>query len=347
MKTPGWWKKRSVVAFMLYPISLCWRVGAWLRPKLTPTTRVNAKVICIGNVVAGGGGKTPIAIALGEAAKHLGIHAYFISRGYGGSVTAPTRVDISHHTANDVGDEPLLLARTLPTIVARSRVLAAQRAVAEGASLIIMDDGLQNPALHKDISILVLKGNAPLGNGWLMPAGPLREPLTAALKKCDVVIHLDGGSAALPDAIVQSKKPVWHVSATIDILPSAWSHKRSKQGQQAEPALNTSHEAISRQAPEITKCMAFAGIAHPALFRASLAQIGVEVVEFAAFPDHHPYTNAEIEALISQSRTLGVPLLTTEKDAARLNPALLERDIYVVKQMVDLPKTLISELLGC
>jgi tetraacyldisaccharide 4'-kinase len=346
MKTPVWWKQRAAVAYMLYPLSFFWRIGAWLRPKLTSTTRVNAKVICIGNVVAGGGGKTPIAIALGEAAKRLGINAYFISRGYGGNITTPTRVDITHHTAQDVGDEPLLLARTLPTIVARSRVHAAQMAVAEGASLIIMDDGLQNPALHKDISILVLKGNAPLGNGWLMPAGPLREPLTAALKKCSVIIHLDGENAALPDAILQSKKPVWQVSATIDILPSAWSRESPKQGQQAEPALSKPHGASGRRAPEIFKCMAFAGIAHPELFRTSLAQLGVEVVEFAAFPDHHPYTNAEIETLINKSRILGVPLLTTEKDAARLNPTLLERDIYVVKQTVDLPETLISELLG-
>jgi tetraacyldisaccharide 4'-kinase len=305
MKTPAWWQTRSLTAQILLPISAMWQFCAWLRPRLATPVKLSVPVICVGNVVAGGGGKTPVALALGEATKALGINAYFISRGYGGSIRLPTRVDIARHTASEVGDEPLLLAHVLPTIIARDRVQAAKLAVEQGATLIIMDDGLQYPHMIKDFSILVMKGENPIGNGLLMPAGPLREPLASALKRSDVIIHIDGNNVPLPQVILQSRKSVFK-SKSQTVVPES-----------------------------INKAIAFAGIAHPVHFHQSLIRAGVEVLEFYDYPDHHPYTQHEINRLVEHAKALSVPLITTEKDLVRLRSLDLgNHKVHAAKQQL-------------
>lgn len=310
MKTPEWWQRRCLKAEACLPLAALWQAGTFLRQKLATPERMPVPVICVGNVVAGGGGKTPVALSLGEEARKRSIHAFFLSRGYGGSITKPTLVRPEIHHFKEVGDEPLLLARVLPTVIAKDRVHGAGLAVALGANMIIMDDGLQYPQLHKDISILVLKGDRPLGNGLIIPAGPLREPLENALERIDGILHLDSQNATLPSAIAKSGKPVWSCASEL-ILPEL-------------PG---------------KKVVAFAGIAYPQHFRKSLERAGLEVAAFYGFADHHAYTERELNVLIHTATTMNAPLLTTEKDWVRLtNLANYAKEkVSVIMQRYHLP----------
>lgn len=341
MKTPGWWQRKCLMSEILRPLAGVWEVGSLLRQKIAAPEKMPVPVICIGNVVAGGGGKTPVALALGEDAKKRGINAFFLSRGYGGSITTPTRVNLEKHTAREVGDEPLLLAQTLPTIIARNRVQGARLAVAEGAKLIIMDDGLQNPSLHKDISILVMKGAKPIGNGLIIPAGPLREPLKAAMKRVDAVLHIDGEGAILPDEVTQSGKPVFAVGSRIEIRDSGI----EPVGERAiNPRSGASCESQQAFTEAHKKVVAFTGIAYPEHFRASLERAGLQVVTFHAFADHHPYTADELKALAESAADLNTPLITTEKDWVRLAPLLKDypQSIHIARLQYRLPEALFS-----
>lgn len=326
MKTPAWWEQRCITANACRPLASVWEAGAWLRQKISVPERMPVPVVCIGNVVAGGGGKTPVALALGREAKNRGINAFFLSRGYGGVITKPTFVNLGIHTATDVGDEPLLLARVLPTIVAKNRVHGAGLAVAQGATLIIMDDGLQYPNLHKDMSLLVMKGARPVGNGLMIPAGPMREPLEAALERSDAVIHVDGENTSLPDSILQSGKPVWGLDTTLTFTPPIHNHQ------------------------SLISLIAFTGIARPEHFRKSLEQAGLHIAGFYGFADHHPYTPQELNALMQSADAAGLPLITTEKDWVRIaphvpaNPRLTE--ILLAKQQLTLPPDTVKLLLG-
>jgi tetraacyldisaccharide 4'-kinase len=259
-----------------------------------PGTSAGVPVVCIGNLTIGGAGKTPTAILLAQWLAAGGRRPFLLSRGYGGALSGPVRVDAARHVAEQVGDEPLLLARTAPAIVARDRVAGAKAAREAGADCIVMDDGFQNPALEKNLSILAVDGRRGVGNGRVFPAGPLRAPLAAQLARAHAVLLIGEGPAG-ESVGTQARRcglPVFHgrlepdaaVLATLRGLP----------------------------------VLAFAGIADPEKFFATLRDSGVDVRAAVPFPDHHRYRRHEARALAKRAEREGISLVTTEKDLARL-----------------------------
>lgn len=256
--------------------------------------RAPVPVLCCGNASVGGAGKTTVALDLAHRLVARGVAVHCISRGYGGRARGPLRVDPGQHGADLVGDEPLLLAAVAPTWVGADRAASAKAAVAAGAGALLMDDGLQNPDLVKDASLLVIDGAAGFGNGRVMPAGPLREPVAAAAARCRaaVLIGMDGrgARAALPDRL-----PVL----------GAW--------------------LVPDQALHGMRILAFAGIARPAKFYATLEQAGATVAGTMGFPDHHRFRPHELRSVMARAAQLGAAPVTTPKDAVRLPLAWQDR----------------------
>jgi tetraacyldisaccharide 4'-kinase len=259
-----------------------------------PSMRAAAPTICVGNFVAGGAGKTPATIALARMLIANGRRVAFLSRGYGGAERAePLMVDANAHTAAIVGDEPLLLARIAPCWVGADRVKSARSAIEAGANVLLLDDGLQSPALVKDLAFALVDGETGFGNGLCVPAGPLRAPVSAQLPFVRALILLGGEEAAL-SAIAGSApgKPLIRAGLEPDALAAA--------------------PLIGREV------VAFAGIARPEKFYATLRRVGARIVMTRDFADHHPYTPREIEALIEEAGRRSALLATTEKDLVRL-----------------------------
>jgi tetraacyldisaccharide 4'-kinase len=259
-----------------------------------PGERAGAPTICVGNFVAGGAGKTPAALALGRMLIGNGRRVAFVSRGYGGAERVePLMVDANAHTAAVVGDEPLLLAKVAPCWVGTDRLRSARSAVEAGANALVLDDGLQNPTLVKDLAFAVVDGETGFGNGLCVPAGPLRAPVSAQLPLVRALIALGGEEATL-SAIAASApgKPMIRASLEPDALAAA--------------------PLIGREV------VAFAGIARPEKFYATLRRVGAQIVMTRDFADHHPYTPREIEALIEEAGRRSALLATTEKDLVRL-----------------------------
>lgn len=311
---PGfWWRRPGLASALLSPIGAA--VGAIALGRMgKPGGRVPVPVICIGNPTVGGAGKTPTAIALLTRLKAQGARPFALLRGHGGTVAAPHLVDPARHTAAQVGDEALLLARIAPTVVAGGdRLGGARLAVKEGATHIVMDDGFQNPSLHKDVALLVVDAAVGVGNGCVTPAGPLRAPLAPQIEKADAVLLVGEGAAG--EAIAGAAAAAGRAVLRGALVP--------------DPAA----VAALRGAP----LMAFAGIGRPEKFFATLRAQGLEVTEARAFPDHHPYGATEIGALAAAADRRGALLVTTEKDVARLTgPAFAA----VRGRIVPLPVTL-------
>jgi tetraacyldisaccharide 4'-kinase len=300
MRTPEFWyastRSASTHALTraLTPLGGLVRLAGCLRAGLTRPWQALVPVLCIGNAVAGGAGKTPVALSLGRRLIERGRTPHFLVRGYGGALRGPIRVDPARHTSADVGDEALVLARTAPTWVARNRRRGCQAATLGGADLIIMDDGLQNPSVHKTVSILVADGTFGFGNRRLLPAGPLREPLEQALARVDAVaiVGSDQAGIAADARRIDPAKPILH--GRVEPGPDA----AGLPGQ---------------------RVVAFAGIGLPEKFFALLRRIGCDVAATHAFADHHAYTAQEIAALRDEAGAANARLITTEKDAARLS----------------------------
>jgi tetraacyldisaccharide 4'-kinase len=252
-------------------------------------------VICIGNLTAGGTGKTPIALTLAERLIRAGEAVHFLTRGYGGSEHGPLRVDLTRDTAANVGDEPLLLAAIAPTWVAADRAEGAAAAARAGAGLIIMDDGFQNPSLFKDFSLLVVDAHAGLGNARLIPAGPLRERASDALARASAVMIVGHGHAA----------DRFTARARNSALPVFRAILRAKN----PPDLDG--KAV----------LAFSGIGRPGKFYATLRELHAVLVNVQDFPDHHMFSEADAQRLLVRARDLNAMLVTTEKDHARLHAA--------------------------
>lgn len=293
MKTPDFWTRPgSALGAALSPLGCVYGCAGALRASLASPARVDALVLCIGNLTAGGAGKTPVVLRIGE---HLGHDRLaFLSRGYGGRLTGPIRVSADTHSHAEVGDEPLLLARTAPTWVARDRAAGARAAVADGARVIVMDDGHQNPSLQKDISIVVIDGETGFGNGHLIPAGPLREPVARGLTRADAVVIVGDDQAGVAEMLP-------------DGMPVIAGRIR--------PAVDRNDWAGRR-------VVAFAGIGRPEKFFASLAELGCEILARHAFADHHDFTPSEIARLRDDAEARNAALVTTEKDMVRLPPDL-------------------------
>lgn len=301
MRDPAfWWRGASWQARLLAPVAAVYgAVAAWRMARSGVVAGV--PVICIGNFHTGGAGKTPAAILVAHLLMADGERPVFLSRGYGGAHAGPLEVDPSRHGAADVGDEPLLLSRLAPAIVARDRVAGARLACARGASVIIMDDGFQSPALRKDISLIVIDSRRGVGNGKVFPAGPLRAPLPLQLARTGAMLVIDEprdeGRNNIGPLIAGVPFPVWYA--------------------RFKPQEN------SCAAVRGARVLAFAGIGDPTRFFATLRAHGAAVVATEIFPDHHPYTDADMQRLIERGRRDGLRLVTTEKDAVRLPPQLL------------------------
>jgi tetraacyldisaccharide 4'-kinase len=290
MRAPGfWWKEPGAISALLSPLAAIYGSVAASR-MARPGARVGIPIICVGNPTVGGAGKTPTAIAIAHLLIAAGERPAFLTRGYGGRLAGPVAVEAGH-TAVQVGDEPLLLARVAPAIVAEDRVAGAQYAKARGASVIVMDDGFQNPSLAKDLSILVVDARGA-GNGCVLPAGPLRAPLDPQFERASAMLIVGDGALAMEAAANARGLPVFHASLEPD--PDAAASLRAK------------------------KVLAFAGIGHPEKFFATLAAAGIDAPVRRGFGDHHRYSVAEARSLIRDADKDGLELVTTEKDLARL-----------------------------
>jgi tetraacyldisaccharide 4'-kinase len=291
-----WYRPPSLMSRILMPLGAIYgQVAAWRMHSRGFDAGI--PVICVGNYHTGGAGKTPTVLALTKLLRELGETPIVLSRGYGGKWQGPVKVDPERHVAANVGDEPLMLALTVPVVIARDRVGGVALARSQGASVILMDDGFQNPAIAKDASIIVIDGDRGLGNACVFPAGPLRAPLPPQLARTDALIVIGEGSAAsaVAAAIAARAKPV--LSARL--VPDAAS--------------------LARFAGK--RVLAFAGIGDPQRFFRTLRGAGVDVVRERVFADHHAFSREEIEALIAEAARDGLTLVTTEKDIARLRGA--------------------------
>jgi tetraacyldisaccharide 4'-kinase len=269
--------------------------------------RVPVPVVCVGNLVAGGAGKTPVAITVAERLLAAGKRAHFVTRGYGGSARGPMQVK-AHHTAAAVGDEALLLAAVAPTIIADDRYAGARMAVAVGANAVVFDDGFQNPTIAKDVALVVIDTGYGFGNGRTLPAGPLRETAAFGLGRASALVLLGDGD--MPGA-----------APSVPVLRAA---------------LVPHHDAATRLRER--RVIAFAGIGRPRKFFDTVRAIGCTTVAEHAFADHHPFTTAELQALHSEARAAGAILVTTRKDWVRIPPAQREgvEVIDVTATFVDL-----------
>lgn len=315
MKAPGFWyvPQATAAARLLAPLGAIYTGIGRLRRALASPYRAGVPVICIGNVVAGGAGKTPTALALAALLQQLGKKPVFVSRGYGGTQRGPVQVDPRHHGADDVGDEPLLLQRQAPAWIGRDRA-AAIRQAEKNATHIIMDDGLQHPHVQPDISLLVIDAPVGFGNGLVMPAGPLREPLADILPRVTAIVLI--GDGAIPDC----GKPVLHAHLR-PVIPAGF--------------------------PAQEKFLAFAGIGRPSKFYAAARGAGLTIVATRDFADHHPFGVGELEHLENDARAMGARLLTTDKDFVRLPAFIRPRVLTLPIQLVfDAPGAL-TDLLAC
>ncbi len=303
---PHFWRAKPDAAglffcILLAPLGWIYATIVSLRLAVTKPKQVAPVVLCVGNAVAGGTGKTPVCLALGRRAVERGIKVHFLTRGYGGREAGPVAVDPARHRAEDVGDEALLLATIAPTWVSADRVAGAKQAEAAGAELIIMDDGLQNPALQKTYSVLTVDGSFGFGNKLPMPAGPMREFSGSALKRvnrCVVVGPADGKL----EAELAAERPL----SRARLVPS----------DSFEPFANR-------------PVVAFAGIGRPEKFFAMLSDAGLMVTDTIGFADHHAYTDRDIVRLRERATECQAVLLTTVKDFVRL-PGSFQPDVTAV-----------------
>ena len=309
LNTPRWWYVRDsgharVTRTLLRPVSWLWAAVTARRIARTVPVDPGAVVISIGNLTVGGSGKTPIARETLRLLRATGVEAHALSRGYGGRHDGPLRVDPAHHTAADVGDEPLMLALDSPAWIARDRLAGARAAVVSGATVLVLDDAHQNPTLKKTLSLVVVDGETrgdewPFGDGGVFPSGPLREPLRAGLARADAVIVLlpTDVSEVDPDLLAVFGHPARDLA-----LPTFIARLMPAGPPPSGPQLG------------------FAGIAKPWKVERSLIAAGCDLVDFAPFPDHAAYREEDLRFLAERAALLGAGLVTTEKDWVRLPP---------------------------
>jgi tetraacyldisaccharide 4'-kinase len=289
-----WYRPSSWMSRLLMPLAAVYGAMAGHRLQRKGFA-AGIPVLCVGNYHVGGAGKTPAVLALVKALRELGETPVVLSRGYGGRLRGPVTVIPDHHTASEVGDEPLMLARSVAVVVARERIDGVALARSQGATVLVMDDGFQNPAVAKDASLIVIDAQRGLGNACVFPAGPLRAPLKLQIDRTDALVVVGDGAAAgaVAAAIALRGKPVLSARLKPDTALANSLHGR--------------------------RVLAFAGIGDPSRFFRTLRASGIEVVEERPFADHHPFSKTEIESLIADAGRGALTLVTTEKDLCRLH----------------------------
>lgn len=289
---PAFWDRPPrLAAGLLAPLAGVWEAAGSLRESLARPYCPPVPVLCIGNLVAGGAGKTPVGLSIAARLLSCGVAVHALLRGYGGSLKGPVRVDPARHDAAAIGDEALLYAARVPSWIARDRAEGARAALAAGAEAILLDDGLQNPAIAKTLSLLVVDADYGFGNGRVIPAGPLRESLKRGLRRVDAAVVIGEGST--PAELLRSL-----------------------------PVLRARLAPLGGERFAGKAVFAFAGIGRPQKFFAMLDALGANLVATRAFPDHHRFRPREIEALLAAARETRAQLVTTAKDAVRLPPSL-------------------------
>jgi tetraacyldisaccharide 4'-kinase len=307
MREPAFWHRpKSWKSHLLRPLAALYGAVATQR-LLRKGFDAGVPVLCVGNYHVGGAGKTPAVLALADILRELGETPVVLSRGYGGKLRGPVLVDPSRHTAEKVGDEPLMMASRVPVVVARDRVNGVAMARSQRASVILMDDGFQNPAIAKDAALIVIDSERGIGNGYVIPAGPLRAPLPPQLARTDALIVVGEGDASR------------EVAAAVI----------ARDGQVLSAHLKPNAGSVAALAGR--RVLAFAGIGDPQRFFRTLRSSGIDVVRERVFADHHNFTENEIDALLAESGRDALTLVTTEKDLARLREgqelSALARDI--------------------
>jgi len=291
-----WGEPPGFLASLLSPIGAAYDTAGRLRRTMSRSYRATVPVVCVGNLVAGGAGKTPVALSLASWLVERGIPVHVVTRGYGGRLPGPVRVDPTRHDARAVGDEAVLLATRAPCWVARDRAAGVRAAVVDGAGAILLDDGLQNPTVAKTLGLIVVDSGYGFGNGRVIPAGPLRENLRRGLARVDAVVLL----AAQGDA----------ANGAAGLPPGC-----------GVPVLNAVLAPVNGERLAGMRLLAFAGIARPDKFFAALRALSTSLVSTRAFPDHHPFRVAELEALRRDAELSGARLITTAKDIVRVPSA--------------------------
>src|SRR5579875_270285 len=288
-QAPEFWSRAGFVSDLLAPLGWAYGAAGAAQRRFAQPVRVRVPTVCVGNLTVGGAGKTPVVLSLAALLQTRGHRPHILSRGYGGGMNGPARVDPAKHGASDVGDEPLLLAAAAPTWIGADRVAAARAAIAAGADLLLLDDGFQNPALHYDVSLIVIDGGYGFGNGRVMPAGPLREPVAPALRRASAAVVVGARTRVV-----------------------ALGHL---------PVLGARLEPLAADDLRAARVVAFAGIGRPEKFFATLQELGATVADKRAFPDHHRFAEFELASLERLAQAQRAALVTTEKDWVRLPPA--------------------------
>jgi tetraacyldisaccharide 4'-kinase len=306
MRAPGfWYRPPGLASALLSPLGALYAFGTARRLARGPRLRMGVPVICVGNINAGGTGKTPTVIALATRLADRGVAAHVVTRGHGGSLEGPIRVDPRRHKASETGDEALLLAAFAPTWVARDRAAGAREAAAAGAQAILLDDGFQNPALAHDLSLVVVDAMRGFGNGRVLPAGPLREPVGRGIARADAVLAIGPDTAQERFAALHGADiPCPLLRGRLEPLPTG---------------------LPLRGLP----VLAFAGIGHPEKFFQTLRDMGADLRAAHALSDHQPLSDALMTRMLREAKALSAQVVTTEKDAVRLSPALRPRVLTV------------------
>lgn len=326
IKAPKHWSQTGVVSLALYPFSIVYGISALISRGLISQFKASVPVICVGNIVVGGAGKTPIALEISTILKNLGKNPHVVSRGYGGTASGPILLDNENPNPKQSGDEPILLARVVPTWVSKNRMAGVVAASEKGCDIIVLDDGLQNPSVIKDLSIVVVDGGFGFGNKMLLPAGPLRQSISSGISQAQIAIIIGDDEFNAASDIKKANPNIKILQASM--VPQAAEHLKN------------------------SDVVAFAGIGRPEKFFETLAQMGCNIKSTQSFADHHNYIDSDISKIIKLAEKNNATVVTTEKDAVKIPPHWLNK-ITVLKvgikwhnQDAQVLEKILTELVG-